>query len=81
MKKSLMNYGKRSEKVAENITNYDKEDYFAYLDLLRENGETNMYGAGVYLQKEFGISKHEARAVLGEWIDNYDDPHYPAEEE
>ncbi len=81
MKKSLMNYGKRSEKVAENITNYDKEDYFAYLDLLRENGETNMYGAGVYLQKEFGISKYEARAVLGEWIDNYDDPHYPPEEE
>lgn len=76
-----MNYGKRSEKVAENITNYDKEDYFAYLDLLRENGETNMYGAGVYLQKEFGISKYEARAVLGEWIDNYDDPHYPPEEE
>jgi hypothetical protein len=75
-----MNYGKRSEKVAENITNYDKEDYFTYLDLLRENGETNMYGAGIYLQKEFGISKHEARAVLGEWIDNYDDPHYPPEE-
>jgi hypothetical protein len=80
MIKSLMKYGKRSEKVAENITK-DKEEYFAYLDSLRESGETNMYGAGAYLQKEFGISKYEARAVLGEWMNNYDDPHYPAEEE
>lgn len=43
-----------------------------YLDELRESGETNMFGAGQYLQMEFGLDKYEARAVLGEWMKSFE---------
>ena len=43
-------------------------DYFEYLDALRESGVTNMFGAGAYLEDEFGLTRFEARAVLMEWI-------------
>jgi len=42
-----------------------------YLDKLRESGETNMFGAGQYLQWEFGLEKKEARIVLSEWMKSY----------
>ena len=47
------------------------EEYFDYLDVLRETGVTNMFGAGPYLQQAFGLSRHEARKVLGEWMNSY----------
>jgi len=28
-------------------------EYFNYLDELRDSGETNMFGAGAYLEAEF----------------------------
>jgi len=43
-------------------------DYFEYLDELRLSGETNMFGAGAYLQQEFGLDRREARAILMEWM-------------
>jgi hypothetical protein len=39
-----------------------------YLDNLRESGEVNMFGASPYLAEVFGLSKAEAREVLGEWM-------------
>lgn len=47
-------------------------EHFEYLDALRESGETNMFGAGAYLQDAFGIDKAEARAVLGSWMKTFD---------
>lgn len=44
-----------------------------YLDNLRESGTTNMFGAGSYLQEEFGLDKHEAREILKEWMDTFKD--------
>ena len=41
---------------------------FAYLDGLRESGETNMFGAGIYLMWEFGLERHEARKILADWM-------------
>lgn len=41
---------------------------FDYLNDLRESGETNMFGAGMYLQWEFGLGKGEAREFLSKWI-------------
>jgi hypothetical protein len=41
---------------------------FNYLNDLRESGVTNMFGAGIYLQEEFGLSKREAREFLAKWI-------------
>ncbi len=54
----------------------DKKDehlaeYFEYLDDLRESGVTNMYGAGVYLQDSFDISKVRARKILTRWMETF----------
>ncbi|QOR55567.1 MAG: hypothetical protein UMS36scaffold28_57 [Phage 59_13] len=45
-----------------------RQEMFEYLDELREQGITNMYGAGPYLQKEFLLDRQTARAVLQEWM-------------
>lgn len=59
-----------------------------YLDELRESGETNMYGAGRYLEAEFpdelleGRSFHsskKAHAVLAYWMETFSERHGLAE--
>jgi hypothetical protein len=49
----------------------DNTEYYEYLDDLRESGETNMNGAAVYLQEEFGIDRQEARKILQEWMNQF----------
>ena len=46
-------------------------EYYGYLDALRESGVVNMFGAGAYLQDEFGLSKSEARTILIAWMEQY----------
>lgn len=46
-------------------------EYFDYLNELRESGETNMFGAGQYLQNEFGLGRYEARDILKQWMESY----------
>jgi hypothetical protein len=46
----------------------NKEEYFVYLDDIRESGDINMFGAGPYLQDAFGLSRYEARDILVEWM-------------
>lgn len=41
---------------------------FVFLNLLRESGATNMFGAAPYLEGAFGISRAEARKTLSEWM-------------
>ena len=48
-----------------------KEEVFIYLNELRESGETNMFGAGPYLQREFGFDKYEAREWLSLWMKEF----------
>ena len=48
-------------------------EYYVYLEELRQSGETNMFGASPYLQAEYGLNPREARRVLGNWIENYDE--------
>ena len=43
-------------------------EYFVYLDELQESGVTNMFGAGEYLEAQFGMDRKEARIVLQLWI-------------
>ena len=47
------------------------EEYFEYLNTLRETGVTNMFGAGPYLEQAFGLNRREARKVLSEWMNQY----------
>jgi len=49
----------------------DTEDYFSYLDDLRDSGVTNMFGAAPYLQEEFGLDRNEARDILRQWMDSF----------
>lgn len=50
----------------------DKEEMFEYLDVLRETGVTNMFGASPYLQQAFGIEHREAKIILLEWMKSYE---------
>jgi|TARA_R110000824_G_scaffold124513_1_gene283083 hypothetical protein len=48
-------------------------EYFKFLDELRETGFTNMYGAGAFLEDEYPeLNKQEAKAVLMDWMDSFD---------
>ena len=52
------------------------DKYFAYLEQLRESGETNMLGAVPYLQREFSELAHDparAREILLAWIHSFDE--------
>lgn len=50
--------------------------YWIYLEKLRRSGKTNMFGAGPYLMKEFGLDKKEAHEILIDWIKNYNRKDY-----
>jgi hypothetical protein len=39
-----------------------------YLNELRDRGVTNMFGATLYLQREFNLSHTEARDCLSHWM-------------
>lgn len=67
-------------KVTPNIYNYqgifdmDKiEQIYVFLNKLRESGEINMLEATPRIQKEFGMSKHESRRTLLDWLKSYCD--------
>tara|TARA_R110001599_G_C12106052_1_gene647509 strand:- start:622 stop:819 length:198 start_codon:yes stop_codon:yes gene_type:complete len=53
---------------------YNEEwiEYYQYLELLRQSGITNMFGAAPHLGTAFGLNPREARKVLGSWMENYD---------
>ena len=47
------------------------DSYKQFLDELRDSGETNMFGATIYLMQEFGITKHLATDILNTWMKEY----------
>jgi len=47
------------------------DEHLDYLDILRESGVTNMYGAAPYLEEEFYINTRDARTVLQYWMDSF----------
>lgn len=50
---------------------YNEAEIFAYLEELRESGETNMFGAAPYLENEFGMTRNESKTWLRRWMDSY----------
>jgi hypothetical protein len=42
-----------------------------YLDDLRESGVTNMFGASLFLEEDFGMPKGEAHACLTFWMQSF----------
>lgn len=52
----------------------NKEDVFKFLDVLRDSGIVNMFGATPYIMEEFPLlDKIEARSFLIEWMQTYND--------
>ena len=43
-------------------------EYFDYLNELRDSGDTNMLGAGAYLEAEFDLDRREAKTILMAWM-------------
>ena len=50
-----------------------RDEVYLYLEQLRESGETNMFGAGVYLQKHFKLPKDKAIMYLSDWMRQYNE--------
>lgn len=55
----------------------EMDEFFTYLDDLRESGETNMFGARPYLQAEFSLDKDKAGKVLVRWMETFEERHAP----
>ena len=53
-------------------TEFEKR-VFQYLNDLRLSGETNMFGAGQYIERKFKISKRYASELLDSWMFNFSD--------
>ena len=47
------------------------EEHLTYLDRLREDEVTNMYGAGPYQMELYGLDPGEARTVLAYWMKTF----------
>ena len=52
-------------------TGRSMDNYFAYLNALRESGAINMYGAAPYLAGAFSLSNSQARDILLKWMESY----------
>ena len=42
-----------------------------YLTALRDSGKINMMGATPYLQRDFGLTRYQARDALLRWINTF----------
>ena len=48
------------------------EEYFLFLECLKESGVTNMLGASPYLEEQFEeLNGSDSRKVLALWIQSY----------
>jgi len=67
--------GWRKRQIMEKIMETTMNDYFEFLDALRESGKTNMFGAGPYLMQAFGIDKREAKDIVLKWMETFSERH------
>ena len=47
------------------------DEHLEFLDELRAFGDTNMYGAGPYLQREFGETRRDAQTIVLYWMRSF----------
>lgn len=48
-----------------------KDEHLDYLTLLRNSGETNMFGAAKYLQHAFGLNHADAKTIWVYWAESF----------
>ena len=51
------------------------DEHLEYLDELRKSGTTNMFGAGEYVEAEFGLSRKDAKQILMYWMSSSGERH------
>ena len=56
------------------MSKQEQGNYF--LDELRESGATNMFGAAPYIVEEFGVTRQEARDLLLNWMQTFEERHH-----
>jgi hypothetical protein len=49
------------------------EEYYNFLEAIRRTGVCNMYGAAIYLVECFELTDEEAKEILCNWMENYDE--------
>ena len=63
----------RSKPASPDLNEGVEKRMFTFLNNLRDSGITNMFGAGPYLQNEFGLDKREAREILAKWMRSFEE--------
>ena len=48
-----------------------KKEVYDFLNVLRDSGVTNMFGATPYLEDEFDFDTKEAREWLKNWMEDF----------
>ncbi len=60
----------------EELEEFIIEEHLEYLDLLRESGVTNMYGARPYIQRAYPeLTKSQATKILTHWMETFGERH------
>ena len=54
-------------------TTQSEKEVMEFLNILRDSGATNMFGATPYVIEEFGLDKSEARRILSLWMSNFNE--------
>ena len=52
-----------------------QEKVNVFLDQLRESGAINMFGAAPYVSDAFGVTKYEARDLVKNWMQTFEERH------
>ena len=52
--------------------NPEWREHYIFLEVLRQSGATNMFGATPYLVEHCDLDRKMAREVLQSWMSNYD---------
>lgn len=54
-------------------TTEQEKEVLEFLNMLRDSGVTNMFGATPYIEDEYGLNKKESRRLLSLWMKNFND--------
>ena len=57
--------------MAKRQSTIEEQEVFKFLNDLRESGDTNMFGAPPYVERQFSMSKSESRKLVTLWMNNF----------
>jgi hypothetical protein len=60
-----------------NAPDFFENEHFIFLKELQDTGVTNMFLAGEFISREFGLEPSEAKEVLKFYMKNYNELYFP----